>query len=195
MMAHARVIEKTPAKYPLRKTVIKTETLSGGVSSFVKDGLFEGRIPNRVVLVMVKNTAYSGTCSKNPFLFEDFGLNFRNVSVNVDPLNTQPLKPSFGARKNYITNFLALCKGGGGGVSGEDETVSIDRDDYDGGYAIFVFDLVPDPFSIGTSLIKGGNLRLELQFGKCLAESVILIIYGEFSGLLEIDQSRSVQLS
>jgi hypothetical protein len=193
MLAHAKVMETTTAKYPLRKTVIKTDTLTQGSTSYVKDALFEGRIPNRLIIGMVKNTAYSGSYDKNPLLFDHYNINHISVSVNGNPLNAQPLKPSFSSTKTFISNYLSLFKGMG--MFRQDGGVSLNRDEYDGGYCLFVFDLTPDPNTIGSSLIKGGNLRMEMQFAEGLPNPVTLIVYGEFSGLLEIDRARSIQLT
>jgi hypothetical protein len=192
MLAHAKVLDKSPALYPMRRTVVKTETLTRGATSFVKDALFESRIPNRLVVCMVENTAYSGHCSKNALLFDHFNLTHINVSVNGNPLNAQPLTPSFVGDKTFVSNYLALFRGMGS--FREDGGLSLDRDDFDGGYCIFVFDLTPNPNIVGASLIKGGNLRLDLQFGSALVEPVTLISYGEFSGLIQIDRSRSVKI-
>ena len=136
--------------------------------------------------------AYAGNITQNPLCFEHFNLNCINLSVNGDPLNAQPLKPSFGKDKNYVSNYLSLFKGMG--TYRADSGIMLDRDDYDGGYCITVFNLSPTPDVIGSSLIKGGNLRLEIQFGEGLASTATLLLYGEFSGLLEIDRSRGVSI-
>ena len=166
--------------------------LSAGTSSFVKDDLFEGEIPNRIIFGMVKNNAYSGTFTKKTFFFEHFEMNFINVTVSGDPLNSQPLKPSFNGDKTYFSNFLSPFTWMGTFKS--DGGISLTRNDYDGGYCLSVFNFVPDPRQVGSSLIKGGNLRLEIQFFAGLTEPISLIIYGEFSSLLEVDQTCSIIL-
>jgi hypothetical protein len=191
MIAHARMLQNDSAKYPMKKTIIKTETLTTGSSSFIKDDIFEGRIPNRLVIGMVDNSAYAGDYIKSPLHFNHFDMNYLNVSVNGDPLNAQPLKPSFGTN-SFISNFLTMFKGMG--QYRADGGVAIDRDGYDGGYCLNVFNLVQNPDVIGSNLIKGGSLRVEVQFAKSLGTTVTLILYGEFSSLLEIDHTRAIKI-
>jgi hypothetical protein len=119
-------------------------------------------------------------------------MNFKNVSVNGDPLNAQPLKPTFENASGFVSNYMTLFKAmgkyrGEGGLS-------IDRDAYDGGYFLTIFNTVQNPDVIGSNLIKGGSLRLELQFAKSVASTVTLILYGEFSSLIEIDHTRAITI-
>jgi hypothetical protein len=119
-------------------------------------------------------------------------MNCINLSVNGDALNAQPLKPNYGDSKTYISNFLSIFRGMG--VYRENGGLTLGRDDYDGGYCITIFNISPNPDVIGSTLIKGGNLRLEIQFGQNLKSTVTLLLYAEFSSLLEIDRARSVSI-
>ena len=193
MIAHARILQTHTAKYPMKKTIIKTETLTLGSNSFVKDDLFEGKIPNRLAIGLIDNGAYAGNYAKNPLLFDHFYMNYLNVSVNGDPLNSQPLKPSFTTGSSgFVSNFLTLFKGMG--QYRADGGVAIDRDAYDGGYCLNVFNLVQNPDVIGSNLIKGGSLRVEVQFAKALESTVTLLLYGEFSSLLQLDHTRAISI-
>ena len=75
----------------------------------------------------------------------------------------------------------------------QDEGNTVTRDDYAAGYALFAFDLSPD-LSVGGhfSLVKRGNLRLDVHFAEPLDETINLIIYAEFNNIIEIDEARSV---
>ena len=42
------------------------------------------------------------------------------------------------------------------------------------------------------TLLKQGNVRLEVQFGKALTETVTAIVWGQYSGLFEINQARDI---
>ena len=66
----------------------------------------------------------------------------------------------------------------------------------DGGNVIFCFDLEPT-FEQGEylTLLKQGNVRLEVQFGTALPETVTAIIWGQYSALFEINQVRDIIMS
>ena len=112
------------------------------------------------------------------------------VYVNGDSQPARPMrlqfkgKSAFGA--NYVEALLSIYQGTG--KLGHDISVSIDRDDYQAGYAFYVFDL--DNGSDNThfwSLLKEGNMRLEIQFDTSLPKTVSLIVNGEMPYCLEID--------
>ena len=60
---------KRKAHYPVTHTQIKTFTASSGVQQVSIDNAFLGPIPERVLIAMVKNTAFVGSASTNPFHF------------------------------------------------------------------------------------------------------------------------------
>lgn len=71
---------------------------------------------------------------------------------------------------------------------------AITRKDFaEGGNVIFCFDLEPT-FEQGKylTLIKQGNVRLEVQFGQALSETVTAIVWGQYSALFEINQARDI---
>ena len=75
----------------------------------------------------------------------------------------------------------------------KDEGTDIKREDFAGGYALYVFDLTEDLAEEGHfNLMKHGNVRLDLKFGTALPNTINVIAYAEFEGVLEIDKSRNV---
>lgn len=63
----------------------------------------------------------------------------------------------------------------------------------DGGNVIFCFDLEPT-FEQGEylTLLKQGNVRLEVQFGETLLETVTAIVWAQYSALFEINEARDI---
>ena len=67
------------------------------------------------------------------------------------------------------------------------------RDDFGKGYTFFGFDLTPDACDGGCfHLVRKGNLRIEIHFAAALAQTMNVVIYGEFEDVLEIDKGRKV---
>ena len=106
-----------------------------------------------------------------------------------------PRKPLFlkfdeAGAQNIIAGLHSLFSGTG--KLSQDAGNQINRSDYGSGYTAFCFDLSLD-HCLGDhfELIKQGNLRVELQFGQALANTVNLIIYAEFQNVIEIDASRT----
>ena len=75
-----------------------------------------------------------------------------------------------------------------------DEGIDLTKDDFEGGNALFAFDLTPDLGSCGENfeLVKNENLRLKVHFAQALPATANAVIYVEFDNLLQINKSRNV---
>jgi hypothetical protein len=188
-LAHAKVLEKNTVKYPVRRVDCKVFTVSQGSRSVNQENVFLGQLPKRVVIGMVDNDAFNGAFDKNPFHFKHNDLNFLALYVDGQQVPSKPLKPDFTNGlfvRSYVNLFSAT------GKMNEDEGNAITREDFANGYSLFAFDLTPDLSEGHNSLIKRGNLRIEMQFAKSLPTTTNIIVYAEFDNLIEIDRSRNV---
>ena len=181
-LGHAAALKETSAKYPIRRVDCKVLSIPRGFSSFRPDSLFLGHIPKRLVLVLVDTEAFNGTYGSNPFNFKHHDLTQVGVLF---------LKFDEAGGQNIIAGLHSFFSGTG--KLPQDAGNQINRSDYGSGYTAFCFDLSPDHCSGDHfELIKQGNIRVELQFGQPLANTVNLIIYAEFQNVIEIDASRNV---
>ena len=76
---------------------------------------------------------------------------------------------------------------------GHDHSNQISLEDFANGLTLFAFDLSPDLDDGGHfHLIKQGNVRLELHFNAALPETIYVIVYAEFEGVIEVEKARNV---
>ncbi|KAH7716846.1 hypothetical protein AAVH_15733 [Aphelenchoides avenae] len=68
------------ARYPVRRSELKTETIGGGRRDF-HSMLFTEVIPRRIVIGFVEPSAFEGDYKKSPFSFQNF--NVRDISINA----------------------------------------------------------------------------------------------------------------
>ena len=193
MMHHAKELERgVTAKYPIRRVDVKSYSIPQGNLSFVRESLFTGQVPRRVVFGLVDNTAYNGAYDKNPYNFKHFDLNYFALHCNGETIPWKPLRLRFdGIGYDYIMAYQTLFQGTN--ILHQDRGVPIDREEFAQGYSLFAFDLSPDA-SDGAHLnpIQTGSVRLELQFQNPLPSTVNLIVYAEWDSMLEITKSRHV---
>ena len=189
-LGHINALNKTSAKYPIRRVETKVFSIPKGNLSANQENLFLGQLPKRVVIGLVENTAFSGDSSKNPFNFKHFSADFLALYLDGVQIPSKPLQPDFD-NNLYTRSYVSLFTGTG--LMSQDQGNHISWEDYGKGYTLFAFDLTPDLSDGGHfNVIKQGNLRLELHFQAQLEESVNAIVYAEFDNVIEIDKARNV---
>ena len=104
-LAQAKALQQDTAKYPLRR--VETFTVPQGNRSFLKESLFLGQLPTRLVVGFVDNDAYNGNVTKSPFNFMNYDINFVCIYCDGTQIPSSPLQPDFENNK-YIRSYLRL---------------------------------------------------------------------------------------
>ena len=189
-VAHAKALEKGNAKYPIKRTICKTFTIPAGNLDASQESLFSGQLPTRIVIGCVQNRGFNGAYNLNPFNFEHFNLTQVKIYLDGQQHSIRPLETDF-ANHLYVTAYTSLFAGTG--KLYKDEGNGLTREDFEGGYALYAFDLTPDLADGGHfNLLKQGNVRLDLKFGAALESTINVIAYAEFENCLEVDRSRNI---
>lgn len=190
LLEHARSLEKGPALYPLRRGVIKTFSVATGSMQVVKESLFSGPRPRRIVCGFLNSDSYGGTLSKNPFNFIHANCSYLCCFVDGVRYPTRPLTPNYD-KDDYAEVYNHLVKGSG--LIDEDTTIDIPYSKFKEGYCIYVITLTPgEPDSAASDQAQTGNLRLEAKFRTALASTLVCLCYAEFDNVLEIDKDRNI---
>ena len=84
VLYHANVLAmKRKAHYPPTHTQIKIFTTSSGAQQVSIDNAFLGQIPKSILIALVKNTAFVGSASTNPFHVHHYDRIHRVLFVNA----------------------------------------------------------------------------------------------------------------
>lgn len=190
-LGHADALLKMAAKFPITRKECKVVSVPAGFQTFVKDNIFLGQLPKRVVIGLVNTDAFSGHVGRNPYNFRHKNVNFMQLYVEGEPVLAKALKPNM-PENQYLRCFETLFRGFDRLDGGK--SCIIKREDWDKGYSLFAFDLTPDYDDDDRyPIIKHGNLRLEMNFAAALDSAINIIIYAEFDNIIEITSNRNVQ--
>ena len=192
-IAHKLALKKGLAMYPIRRVECKTFIISAGNPSLRKDNIFNGLIPKTFAMVMVNSAALNGDYKKNPLNFKTITTWFLRIAINGEEVPFRPLQLSYTAgNPRYIEAFLTMFSGAGKLFynAGNDVT----RDEYAGGYAVYVADLTPDMCGSSPHLnvVQRGNLAVDIKFFTDPTDAVSLVCYGEFENTIHINSERNV---
>lgn len=191
-LAHSRALQHTNAKYAIDRVSLKTFSIPTGTRVCNQENLFIGQIPKFVVIAFVDNEAYTGSYARNPFNFGNYNTEFISLYADGQPHPARPFQPFF-QRGQYVREYYQLIESTGRHL--KDRSLAITRSDFGSGYTLFCFNLEPDGGGSGNvSLIKNGNVRLEVRFRNPLPRTVTLICYSVFDSVIEISNRRQVLL-
>lgn len=191
LIAHARALNITSAKYPITRVEIKTITIGKEIQSKSIDNLFIGQMPKRCIVGMVNSSTFNGNLKKNPFNFEHFGLNYFSMYLDSIQIPSKPFTPDFKSGQ-YTREYYSLFEGSGVYFADTGNTISLTE--YPSGYCLMAFDLTPDLSCNDQhwNLIKSGTLRTEIRFSEPLPNTVTLIVFAEFDNIIEVDKHRNI---
>lgn len=189
-IGHGQALLTATAKYPIERVCLKTFSLAAGSRICSQENLFLGPLPKTIIFGMVDNDAFSGSYNKNPFNFKHYDAEFIALYVDGTQYPAKPFQPVFQSG-NVVREFHSLILASGKQL--KDQALSINREEYLNGYTLFAFNMNPDDdCGQHLSLIKSGNMRLELRFRQPLPITVNLIVYASFDSILEINNRRNV---
>lgn len=177
------------AKYPTSMVKINTEIIPAGVKSWDLSRDFNGDIPKIIVVGMVKNTAYSGMKSQNPFNFEHFDLQYFNAKINSVPLIAQPFQFNF-PKKEYTAAYWNLMQALG--YAFHDDSCDITRNEYDNGYFLQGFNTSATLCTAGivSDPTQRGKVNFELKFSKNTPEAITVIMMSEYDKSFAINTAN-----
>ena len=193
LKSHARTLKDKPAIYPFNRTDVKTFAVPKGQYNVNLDDIFQGKIPNRLVLGMVSADAYAGDLTKNPFYFKHYNFDFVCLYANGQSVPAKSLQDRFSSN-TYTEAYQTLFSGMN--IDGKDAGITCSRNDYPKCYTLIVFDLSSEVVDASVQTVqKQGNLQLEITFAEALPEAINVILYASFPGEISIDQARTIRLS
>jgi hypothetical protein len=152
---------KRKAHYPVTHKQLKTFTASSGTQQVSINNAFLGPVPDRILIVLVKNAAFVGYASTNPFHFYHYDKTNLVLYVNGVQHPSEPLtidcSSTFGAIRAYETLFSST------GIHHDDRAYMITLEMFTKGFYILGFDLTTDREADEEHirLPRQGNVRIK----------------------------------
>lgn len=190
-MAIEQTLQRTPAKYPIRRVRITKLHVAPGRYQSPNNTLFTGQLPRRLVIGCVEQAAFFGELKKSPFVFKNFDIQQITVNAGGRIYPREPLEADFG-NDRYARAYLQMLEGLG--MNGENTGNDISYEDFKKHLCLFVFDLTPDEQdSSHWQLLKEGSTSVDIKFRNPVpGNGIEILVYAEFENMLYIDRLRNL---
>lgn len=185
-----------PIPYFLKTPYVKYFTIEEGASQYMRDNVFLGKLPRRIVIGLVETAAYQGKVDKNPFNFQHFGLSeiclykdgvpYPRPMIKMDIENEQCAD----AYHHFMTGINSSYS--------RHVPSKLTMNDYMNGFTFFCYNMSPDQCNTvhpGSLHNANSNIRMELKFKEALQKNITLLVYHELDLTLEIRQDRRVSVN
>ena len=192
-MAITANLQKSPAKYYLQRNEVKAFHLPTGFAANSIDNIYAGQLPRKLIVGFIPDKAFNGDINEDCFKFVHSDLRSATIIANGIKIPSTSYQPDF-KNKLYMREFYDAYR------SMNQDTgipkINLEYDKYADNYPLLVFDLTDDGTlasdSGALSLIKRGNVRMEVQFKEPLQEGLHMIVFAIYDNVLQIDAERNI---
>jgi hypothetical protein len=190
---HMQLAEKRNLSLNLRRVKVTTYNIKSGTVEETLPKLFysENALPDRFFVAFVYNKAIAGRCEFNPFNFQTLGIEALQAEVNGLSIPSRPYDTNnFGfveAYHRFVRTF---------NPTEANHEIDISLSEYQGGYAIFAFEVVPR--ACGGDILgppEKGNIALSIKFKEAQNDVVTAMILSEHRDTYEIRPAGDVSVS
>ena len=179
-----------PAIYKMTEPQILVYNVPPQLSLFSVNNLFNGSLPEKILIMFVTSAAYNGNNLLNPFNFTNADI--RNIGLfrNGVPYPHPVIDINFNQKNYAIAYYNTLTALQAPSPAGPCLTL----DEFVTGTTIFAFDTSPDSSGIQMSTLtnRTTNIRLEVKFGTAPVEPLVCLVYYERELRVAVDGQRNV---
>lgn len=180
-----------PIVFEMTEPSVITANVGTGVSQFSLNNMFNGAVPEKILIGFVETAAYNGAPNKNPFNFKHCNITEIALFKNGVPFPVPPIKANFADNQIAMAYYNTLTSIESTSPIGP--TLSIEE--FVKGTTIFAFSTNPDPSGnpdIHSMINQTTNMRLEVTFKQQLTEEMMCIVYFERDTRVGLDRNRNV---
>ncbi len=188
--SHRIILKETTAKYPFTKTEIKQCAIPSGLTTFTWSNVFLGKCPGKVIVTFLSDLRKTGSYTKSPYKLHHYYASSLGFLLGGKNIMTRPYKLDY-RNKLYLSaynDFMHAC-----GAPYVNAANGITRQHFYDGFTLYGFTFDPFlPDQEYLSLVRKGDLELEVTFAEPLPEPVACLIYSESPAIFEINDQKEV---
>jgi hypothetical protein len=193
ILAHKEMLQSTNMRIPHSRVTVNKYAIGNGIQSSTVGLNFPAKLPKRIFIGFVLNTASTGTITENPFRFQNFGLVDLKVALSGEHIPAGGIVTDYAAndyQRAYLNTLAAL------GLDNDNRAIWLKPEEFANGYNIHGFKLAPGPIdgTVFTAAKSTGSLSVYFKFAAPLVAAVDMIVFAETPAILEIDKLSAATL-
>ena len=184
----------TVATYPTLRGEIRTYSDPNDNRHFECSNPFHNQLPNRTVVILLKQTAFNGDITTNPFTCGKFSVSTIKQLVNGEEYPYETLELVHIDDSKNLRGYDRFLQASGSYCRGRGNMVLRENWGQDKRCTVLVFDNTANG-CLDTPVLspkQTGELRLVIDFEADPGVNLTILVYGEFENLLEINANKVV---
>ena len=188
----ARHNRREVAKYPTVRSEIRVFSHAANQLEFNEGNLYQGRIPDRLVVGLLHTLSYYGDVAYPPFSFQKFGLSQIKQLVRGEVYPASALELNHNNTHKDLEGYFRFLVASEAWRKGQASMVEQEMWMWGGAgcCTLFMFDNVPADSTADSTLMnprQDGDLRIRFKLGAAVNHVINVLLYAEFENVLEID--------
>ena len=182
------------AKFPTVRSEIRVFSHPANMTEFNQGNLFQGRIPDRLIVGLLHAHSYNGHYQYNPFSFQKFGLVSIKQLVRGEEYPYQTLELNQADTHRDMEGYFRFLQASEAWRKGQSSMVTPEMWGGTGCCTLFMFNNVANGAADGGLMNprQSGELRLVFRLGAAINHVINVLLYAEFENVLEIDGNSAV---
>ena len=176
------------AVYPTVRAAIRTYSHQANDRYFECNDPFNSKVPNRVTVCLLKQTAFNGAIDTNPFSYRLMNMSSIRMLIGGEEYPYEQLELNHDNGRKDLKGYARYLEATGCTRRGHGNLVS--QEDWGNGkhVCLLVFDTTsnqnPDSPALNPEL--EGQMRIIIEFGANPPAALTVLVYGEFENVMEI---------
>ena len=187
-MSMMSMMTKTPAKYPMIRTEMRQFPLDNGTTSKEINEPFNGKVPQRVIIGILKTTAFNGQYNEDPLAFGKFGVEYIKQIVNGEEYPYETLELNTANGQKDLVGYHRFLDATGCLYRNAGNMVRFKDWGHGKNCTLFAFSNVANGRHDDPVLLPKNEGFINIHI-KCAgqASQKTVIVYAEYEGIMEID--------
>ena len=189
ILAHEKMLQSTNYSIPYTRIITKTLTIPTGTSQVEFDNVYQGKLPDLIILGLISDANMTGGYQRSPFNFENFGVNYLCMQANGEQIPRLAYQQNF-QTLDYISSYYGVLEALGFDIG--PTCWDLTPAEWANGYNLYAFKITPGPIGSVHTPTRVGSIRLSIKFAQATVANISVLLLSQQGAELQIDKYKNV---